>query len=51
MEVSHKTHRPHIKVGKDAEEEDEKFSTYRREWQNEKQDGNRMSEHFKRGDR
>ena len=27
----------------------EKFSTYRLEWQNEKQDGNRMLEHFKRG--
>ena len=23
MEASHKTHRPHIKVGKDAEEEEE----------------------------
>ena len=25
MEASHKTHRPHIKVGKDEEEEEEEF--------------------------
>ena len=25
MEASHKTHRPHIKVGKDEEEEDQKL--------------------------
>ena len=28
MEASHKTHRPHIKVGKDAEEEEEKKKNF-----------------------